>query len=211
MADRVDHRQRRVPFGDRLGRPASGDFGDLTRWLCHRGVRRAIQVAAGVSVMFACAAVPVAQEVTAPALKAAFIFNFVKFTTWPSEALPADAPLVMCVVDAPDVGAALSQSVGGRVVLGHEMRVLQTNDQDVLRTCHVLFVSGSRATARETAALVSAMPVLTVSDVYGFNAAGGVVQLHLQQGQLRFAVARDAARTSRLQISARLLALARQP
>ena len=43
-----------------------------------------------------------AQDVTEPALKAAFIYNFAKFTEWPTEAVPTGAPFgvdpVSCTV-----------------------------------------------------------------------------------------------------------------
>jgi hypothetical protein len=153
----------------------------------------------------------VAQEVTGPALKAAFLFNFVKFTTWPQDVLPDAAPLLMCVVNAPAIGSALGEAVQGRVVAGHAIRVSQPTDIAGLRGCHVLFVSGPRAAALKVMAVVREAPVLTVSDVPSFTAEGGIAQFHLQQGQLRFAFGIDAARAARLQISSKLLALARQP
>jgi hypothetical protein len=154
---------------------------------------------------------PGAQEVTGPALKAAFVFNFVKFTTWPADVLPDAAPLVMCVVDDPAVGSALAKNVDGREVLGHRIRVVQSDRETVLRDCHVLYVSGARSSALDVVDVVRDAPVLTVSDVHAFTTGGGIAQLHVQQGQLRFAIALDAARSARLQISARLMALARQP
>ena len=151
------------------------------------------------------------QEVTGPALKAAFLFNFVKFTTWPPDALPDAAPLLMCVVNAPAIGTALSEAVQGRVVAGHAIRVAQPSDTSALRACHVLFVSGPRAGAMKALDGVRDAPVLTVSDLSAFTVAGGIAQFHLQQGQLRFAFGLEAARAARLQISSKLLALARQP
>lgn len=152
-----------------------------------------------------------AQEVTGPALKAAFLFNFVKFTVWPADALPDAAPLVMCVVNDRAIGQSLAVAVRGRAVLGHDIRVLETEDPALLRTCHVLYVSGSRAMALKAVNAVRSVPVLTVSDQPAFNDDGGVAQLHVQQGQLRFAIAAEAARAARLQISSKLLALARKP
>jgi hypothetical protein len=151
------------------------------------------------------------QEVTGPALKAAFLFNFVKFTTWPPDVLPEGAPLQMCVVNAQAVGSALSAAVQGRVVVGHAIRVAEPADTVALRGCHVLFVSGPRAAALKAVAVVRDAPVLTVSDLPAFTDEGGIAQFHLQQGQLRFAFALEAARAARLQISSKLLALARQP
>jgi hypothetical protein len=151
------------------------------------------------------------QEVTGPALKAAFLFNFVKFTTWPHDVLPDGAPLLMCVVNAPAVGDALTAAVQGRMLAGHAIRVTQPAATTDLRSCHVLFVSGSRPAALKVVATVREAAVLTVSDLQAFTTDGGIAQLHLQQGQLRFAFGIAAARAARLQISSKLLTLARQP
>lgn len=154
---------------------------------------------------------PAAQEVSGPALKAAFLFNFVKFTAWPVDALPDAAPLVMCVVNDRAIGQSLAAAVRGRTVLGRDIRVLETEDPNVFRTCHVIYVTGSRALAAKALEVVRSAPVLTVSDQQAFTADGGMAQLHVQQGQLRFAIAVEAARAARLQISSKLLALARKP
>jgi hypothetical protein len=174
-------------------------------------IRLTVGAVVAIAIVLGGASLPVAQEVTGPALKAAFLFNFVKFTTWPADVLPDAAPLVMCVVNDPAVGLALSQAVGSRVVLGHQLQVVQFDKVEPLDKCQVVYVSGARSVALQVVALLRDAPVFTVSDVHAFNAAGGIAQLHVQQGQLRFAIAVDAARKARLQISARLLALARQP
>lgn len=154
---------------------------------------------------------PAAQEVTGPALRAAFLFNFVKFTTWPADALPDGAPLQMCVMNAPAIGNALVQAVQGRTVAGHAIRVAEPDDVSALRACHVLFVSGTRAAAFKAVAAVRDAPVLTVSDLPAFTTDGGIAQFHVQQGQLRFVFALEAIRAARLQVSSKLLALSRQP
>lgn len=175
--------------------------------------RASSTIAAGVvaAAVLLLPARPHAQEVTGPALTAAFLFNFVKFTTWPAEALPADAPLTMCVVNDSAILSALERTVGGREVLGHRIRITQATEPDALRRCHVLYVSGQRAIVLKTVEVVRDAPVLTVSDLHAFTESGGIIQLHVQRGQLRFAILAEAARRAQLQISARLLALARQP
>lgn len=157
------------------------------------------------------AAAPAAQEVSGPALKAAFLFNFVKFTQWPADVLPDASPLDMCVVNDAAVSSALTEAVSGRVVLGHQIRVTQASPSDTLEDCHLVYVSGARSTALNVLSRVGRASVFTVSDVHAFTETGGVAQLHVQQGQLRFAVDVDTARKARLRISSRLLALARQP
>lgn len=177
----------------------------------HGALRAAACVALGVALLLVRPGPSCAQEVSGPSLKAVYLFNFVKFTTWPAEALPAAAPLVMCVVNDPSVGGELKRRVEGRDVLGHRIRVEQPDETGDLRACHVVYVTGARSAALRVVDLVRDTPVLTVSDVQGFTAGGGIAQLHVQQGQLRFAIALDTARRVRLQISARLMALARQP
>jgi hypothetical protein len=195
----------------RVSPDGAGEAGARRR-RSHKRTRRVVLRVALVAVLLTLSPGRLlTQEVTGPALKAAFLFNFVKFTTWPPDVLPEGAPLQMCVVNAEAVGGALSAAVQGRVVVGHAIHVAEPTDGASLRGCHVLFVSGPRAAALKVVADVRDAPVLTVSDLQGFTAEGGVAQFHLQQGQLRFAFGRDAARTARLQISSKLLTLARQP
>lgn len=179
--------------------------GATRRW------RRALGVLVAGGVVLWPSGVVRSQEVAGPALKAAFLFNFVKFTTWPADVLPDAAPLVMCVVNDPAIGSSLSSAVRGRAVLGHEIRVVQGDTPATLRACHLIYVAGSRAEALKTLAVVRNAPVFTVSDVQAFTTDGGIAQLHVQQGQLRFAIAPDTARAARLQISSKLLTLARKP
>lgn len=170
-----------------------------------------LRIVATVALLVTLASTGRTQEVTGPALKAAFLFNFVKFTTWPADVLADGAPVQMCVMNAPALGNALSEAVQGRAVAGHPIQVSQPVESAALRRCHVLFVAGPRAAALRAVATVRDVPVLTVSDVPAFTTEGGIVQFHVQQGQLRFAVGLEAARTARLQISSKLLSLARQP
>ena len=45
-----------------------------------------------------CASTAAAQNVTEPSLKAAFIYNFAKFTAWPADALPPTGSFTACVL-----------------------------------------------------------------------------------------------------------------
>ena len=155
--------------------------------------------------------VPVrAQDVTQPALRAAFIYNFAKFTTWPIDAVPVAEPLVICVLSDAAVGDALERAVKGRELAGHSVAVLRMATAGPHQVCHVLYVSG--VTAGEAAQLVAGLrdaPVLTISDAEGFTERGGIVQFFFEQNRLRFGVHVESARRAHLQISSTLLALAR--
>ena len=154
--------------------------------------------------------VPVsAQDVTEPALKAAYIYNFAKFTEWPADAVPAIEPLVMCVLGDAAVGDALEREVQGRMLAGHPMVVSRAAGTQ--RACHVLYVSGT--TAGQVAQLVAGLrdvAVLTISEVEGFTELGGIAQFFFVRGQLRFSVHLETAKRAHLKISSRLLALAKR-
>jgi hypothetical protein len=163
---------------------------------------------AGVLVMRVLAT---GQEVTAPALKAAFIYNFAKFTEWPSGLMPAGQPLVMCVLGDAAVGEALERAVKGRELAGRSMTVWHVTPADPQRVCHVLYVSHVTAgQATQAVAGVRDLPVLTIGDAEGFSELGGIAQFFLEHGQLRFSVDLACAKRARLQISSRLLILRRQ-
>ena len=79
------------------------------------------------------------------------------------------------------------------------------------RVCHVLYVSG--VTAGQAAQLVAGLrdvPVLTISDIEGFTELGGIAQFFFEHGQLRFSIHVVSAKRARLQISSKLLALAKR-
>jgi hypothetical protein len=80
-------------------------------------MRLTLNVCGVLAVQLLMAVAALAQEVTAPALKAAFIYNFVKFTEWPV-VLPASEPFVICVIGDAAVGDALERAVKGRDLSG---------------------------------------------------------------------------------------------
>ena len=151
-----------------------------------------------------------AQDVTEPALKAAFIYNFAKFTEWPADAVGTGAPLVLCVLGDAAIGEALERVVKGRTLAGHSISVSKAPPGRPLEACHIAYVSGVTASqAAEVVAGVRDAPVLTISDVEGFTKLGGIAQFFFEHGQLRFDVKLASAKRARLQISSKLLALAR--
>ena len=154
-----------------------------------------------------------AQDVTEPALKAAFIYNFAKFTQWPADVMAPGSPLVLCVIGDTAIGRALDQAVKGLTLSGHAIRVSQVaSEGPSLEGCHVAYVSG--LTAAQAATVVVGLrdaPILTISDVEGFTKVGGIAQFFFENDQLRFDVELASARRARLQISSKLLTLARAP
>jgi hypothetical protein len=150
-----------------------------------------------------------AQDVTEPSLKAAFVYNFAKFTEWPLDVLPATASFTACVLGDGPVSDALERTVKGRMLSGHSISVSRVALNGPLRTCHLLYVSG--VTAAQVSAIVTIVkdaPVLTISDIDDFAPLGGIVHMFVENGRMRFDLNVDRAKLSRLQLSSKLLTLA---
>jgi uncharacterized protein DUF4154 len=151
-----------------------------------------------------------AAETTASTLKAAFLYNFAKFTEWPADALAPGQRLSLCVMGDASVADALEQTIQGRQLEGHELSVRVVKSSDPLRSCHLLYAD--RADGHMSTQVLQAVggaAVLTVSDSDRFVEAGGIAQLILEGDRMRFAVNVDSARRSRLTLSSKLLNLAR--
>jgi hypothetical protein len=151
----------------------------------------------------------VAQDVTEPALKAAFIYNFARFTTWPAD-LPATDSFVICVLGDTAVSEALTRAVSGRQLMDKPISILPVAAAAPKRGCRILYVSG--VPVREAADLVGELretPVLTISNIEGFASAGGMTQFFFEHGQLRFRIHHESAKRAGLLISSRLLIMAR--
>jgi len=149
-----------------------------------------------------------AQSASAPELKAVLLLNFARFATWPGVA--PDAPIVLCVFGDDRVAEALSTAVRGQHVDGRSVEASPLKAGAPATGCHLLFVSGT-AIDEGTPMLDSAraLPVLTVSDAARFSQTGGIVELFVEDGRMRFAVNLDAAARSQVRLSSRLLGLAR--
>src|SRR5262249_50592800 len=119
-----------------------------------------------------------AQTATASALKAAFLYYFVKFTQWPVDALRPGERLSLCVVGDQAVAAALEKTVETGGIDGHQLTVEVVGPDGPFRACHLLYVSN--LDGKRTGQLLSVVrnaTAFTVSDAERFAEMGGVAQL----------------------------------
>lgn len=146
---------------------------------------------------------------TASTLKAAFIYNFAKFTVWPPEVLVPGQRLVFCVIGDDGVTEALEQTVRGRMADGHELAVQAMKPDGVAGACHVLYASGldSKRWAQLAVAL-RGTSVFTVGDGDSIGQWSAVAHLIQENDRMRFTINAAAADRARLQLSSKLLSLA---
>lgn len=138
-------------------------------------------------------------------VKAAFLFNFAKFTSWPS---PPEGPLVIGIAGDPAFSGVVERLVKGRTVNGRELVAKRHDDGEDLTGCHVLFVGAPER--RDIASWLARVrgPVLTVGETPGFLRDGGMVRLYVENNRIRFQISQKNAEAAGLKISSQLLMLA---
>jgi hypothetical protein len=143
-------------------------------------------------------------QVDAETLKAAFIYNFAIYTTWPAP--PRDvAAITLCVHRASPLVAAL-RKLSGKPVQGRALALREIDaPAAAIGHCDILIT-----TSAWPAPAPAEPGLLTVCDCEGLPAAAGATIALLREGdRLRFDVDRQAAAAAGLSLSSKLLRLAR--
>ena len=144
-------------------------------------------------------------------IKAGFIYNFANLVQWPSNAFTQpDSPIVIGILGEDPFGTVLDRVLAGKKVNGRIFLVKRLKSVPDLKECHIVFVSSSEmAHLAEAIHLVKGMPILTIGEIPGFAKRGGIINLFLEDNKVHFEVNVEAAKEADLNISSRLLALAR--
>lgn len=139
-------------------------------------------------------------------LKAAFIYNFATFTDWPAA---TGNTLHLCVAGKNPFGNALD-SLEGKMVGNMRVKIKLSAEGESLRSCQVLFISAAeQSNIGRLLEEIKGVPVLTVAEGAGMTQQGVIIALFMEQKRITFEVNLEAARRARLNISSRLLRLAR--
>jgi len=140
-------------------------------------------------------------------IKAAFLYNFAQFVTWPAESFATpDGPLVIGVLGMDPFGPFLDDLVHGERVQGRPLAVRRFENLEELGECHVLFVSGSEGRNIDAIAdRLRGKSVLTVCDWEAYARQGAIVWFVMERNRVRLRINLDAAKTAGLTISSKLL------
>jgi hypothetical protein len=142
------------------------------------------------------------------AVKAAFLYNFAKFTEWPKDRPDGEAgPVVICVGQNSRLKPAIDE-LQGKLVGSRPVRPVGLAEGANPAICHMLFVDDSVSPRLRQLAETDLRGVLTVSDLPNFARAGGNIGFFFVDNQLRFQINLDSARRSGIAFSSKLLRLA---
>src|SRR5688572_24355544 len=64
-------------------------------------------------------------------IKAAYLFNFAKFVSWPAENFTSpDAPIIIGILGKDPFGNEIDETVAGKTIERHTLRVKRLNESD---------------------------------------------------------------------------------
>jgi len=172
-------------------------------------VRRVTIAVIGALVLIAAGGINTgaqAQSLGEDDVKAALVLKLVNFVQWPSS---RTNDLVIGFIGADSTSDALQRQVSGKTVTGRRVVVRRLGLDGDLKACQVIFLGDSeRKNTPIVLERVRGTSVLTVGESDGFGQHGGMINILLNDGRIRFEVNPHAAERAHLQISSRLLSLA---
>lgn len=142
-------------------------------------------------------------------VKAAFLLNFARFIEWPDTAFPAaDSPIRLGIVGDDPFDGALKKLIQNETIKGRSLVVEEVPAGGPYDGLHLLFISPSEsARVDDILGLTHHQATLTVSDLDGFAARGGIIRLYLRRNKIRFEINPHAAERHGLKLRSQLLNL----
>jgi hypothetical protein len=159
--------------------------------------------------VFLLASAAAAQAPLEAGVKAAYIYRFLEYVTWPAAAFRApEDPILIGVVQNDTVSAELARIVNERMAQGRKLVLVQLKDERDLPV-HVLYIP--KLDLPRPARIFEAarqQPTLVITDDPDGSDKGAAITFVPSGGRIQFEVALEAAARAGLNISSRLLAVA---
>jgi len=139
-------------------------------------------------------------------LKAAFLYNFARFTEWPAETGPA---VTLCAIGGENLDKSL-ETLRGQPVGARRFAFRRVKDADATQDCQMVFLADNAPVpiARSMRSLLGRRHVLVVGDSPDAARAGVGINMSLRDARVTFEVNRQAVESTGLELSSKLLRLA---
>ena len=145
-------------------------------------------------------------------IKAAFIYNFLLFTEWPEEISDDSDTMITIGILGEDPFGDAFRPLERKTVYGKTLTIMRfekDTPSELLRRCHLLFISPSlKSDMEEILASLKDYPVLTVSEEEVFFQSGGMINFTTKKDRVGFEINRAAAEHVGIKFRSRLLRVA---
>ena len=140
-------------------------------------------------------------------LKAAFIYNFIKYIQWPDD---TGTRVNLCLFTDDKIFESINEVIKDKLLNGKKLIVLNMKEVGLNQNneCDIVFISKLFENTLEL--LLSAFnnsPVLTIGESEEFERLGGIIIFFIEDNKIRFKINNSAARQSNLTICSHLLKL----
>jgi hypothetical protein len=151
------------------------------------------------------------EEVAEYSVKLGFLYNFTKFVEWPQDSFrDSGAPMVICIVGHDPFRQDLEAELRTRKVGDHPVEVRTQAPNDKLSVCHIVFVPLTEKNQSDSILRgLQGSRTLTVGEIEGFAASGGIINLTVEANKVHFEINRLAADRAGLRIGSKLLNIAK--
>ena len=144
-------------------------------------------------------------------LKAAFLFQFIRYTSWPDSAFENERqPIELVIVGKDPFGKLLEATFGKKRLHGRAVIITRLAKVPATVRGHMLIASGlSPADEDQLVRICKGKPVLLFGDKDGYAERGGCGNFFLDRNKVRFAINTASVKAAGLSMSSELLKLAR--
>lgn len=141
-------------------------------------------------------------------VKAAYLYNFAKFVTWP-EVHETNAVLSICVIGKDPFGPILDEAVQGKTVHGQPIVVKRLAKNAEPQGCQIAFLDLPDDPCRlDALSRANWEGILVVGEGDEFAKCGGMIGLTLREGRVQFDINVENLSRAHLEVSSKLLQLA---
>jgi hypothetical protein len=146
-------------------------------------------------------------------VKAAYLYSFGRYITWPDSAFPIrDSEFVICLLGDDPFGEVLNVIAKTKTIQGHRIVIKKISSIEDLTHCHILFIPRT-IKAEQLSPFVNKLQnksILIVGESPGFIKNGACINFYFEGDQVRFEINSEAIRQEKLQIDAKLLNLGKR-
>ena len=147
-----------------------------------------------------------AEPVPEYVMKATYLYNFALYTEWPAS---VGDTINLCVLGHEEFGSALD-AINGKQVNNLSLNISRVSSTSNLKLCQMVFIGeGEANNAQKILDVLGDAPVLTVTEGPAPLHVGVIVSMVVEDRKLVFHINASAARRAKLNISSKLLRLAR--
>lgn len=144
-------------------------------------------------------------------LKAAILFNFVRYTKWPKDAFRnTKSPLIVAVVGKDPFGNRLSMAFKGKKIGGRSVLIRHYPSAKDIGPVHVLILGDlDKKERKRCIEKIKRKPVLTIADTGGAEAMGTIIGFYREGKRIKFEIAPSRVKDARLKMRSQVFNSAR--